>query len=584
MNRQDFQRLLSPFVDRPSSDLEDVGEDPDCPIAAPFENFFGDSLLLLVFHSKDVLPADLDTVRDHLRTVVSASSTEAEKAMASLKIGRFVRGSCPTGGTRSDQRASPWFKLAIKYECIEGAIECANDCLTAKSLKIEESGADGLVPLLLQSEGENRPLTDEVPKGACQAWESGLRIALRRSGDSFAGWDGESYRAALECCRNYFSFLPDSSSASQRGKALANRKAALRWGVPLWNQLIEKACESDRGLRMEREDLVECQRAVLLTTGSEATVGSRRLEREQTDKVPSGSEFVVVIKGVIPASSDRDDAAILKLYQSLRRPVKLQALPDLRMLNDVRERLCMEFPWAMDAVEATMAEIFARKMHGSRRLGMQPVLLVGAPGTGKTRFAQRLSDLLGTPNTLINMSGMTDVKVLKGVTRGWSSNRPSRIVEFIQQHAVANPLFILDEVDKALGYSGGNGGDPQDALLDLLEPGNAKRYSDIYLMCECDVSHAMYVLTANSLEKLSEPLKSRLRIVYFPSPGPEHSGVIVKGIVRDLENAWNVPADTITLEPSESAILEGLSPREVRRAILEFLGKSDRHAPRYRLQ
>ena len=78
------------------------------------------------------------------------------------------------------------------------------------------------------------------------------------------------------------------------------------------------------------------------------------------------------------------------------------------------------------AIAITMSEMFARKIHGSKRLGMQPVLLVGSPGTGKTRFAQRLSVLLGTPSTVINMSGMTDVKVLKGVTRGWATNRPSR--------------------------------------------------------------------------------------------------------------------------------------------------------------
>src|SRR3546814_4560785 len=73
-----------------------------------------------------------------------------------------------------------------------------------------------------------------------------------------------------------------------------------------------------------------------------------------------------------------------------------------------------------------MSDLLARRRHGVIRLGLAPVVLVGPPGTGKTRFAQRLSDLLGTPNTVINLAGMSDVKVLKGVTRGWASNRPSR--------------------------------------------------------------------------------------------------------------------------------------------------------------
>src|SRR5690606_2620616 len=123
------------------------------------------------------------------------------------------------------------------------------------------------------------------------------------------------------------------------------------------------------------------------------------------------------------------------------------------------------------------------------------------------------------------LAGMTDVKVLKGVTRGWASNRTSRIVEIIQQTRVPNPLFILDEIDKAHSGSS-NGGDPQDALLDLLEPGNAKRYMDVYLMAECDLSSCLYIATANSLEAISEPLLSRLRPVLFPTPGPEHAGAI----------------------------------------------------------
>lgn len=165
-----------------------------------------------------------------------------------------------------------------------------------------------------------------------------------------------------------------------------------------------------------------------------------------------------------------------------------------------------------------------------------------------------------------------DVKTLKGVTRGWAGNRTSRIVEFIMQNRTANPFFILDEVDKAQSH-GGYGGNPQEALLDLLEPGNAGRYQDIFLMTECDLSHCMFIATANSLEKLPAPLLSRLRIVYFPEPGPEHSAVIVKGMIQDLERAWRLPQGTIALGNKEKACLVGLPPRQMRQALVDLLGK-----------
>ncbi|MER1944858.1 AAA family ATPase [Castellaniella sp. FW104-7G2B] len=218
-----------------------------------------------------------------------------------------------------------------------------------------------------------------------------------------------------------------------------------------------------------------------------------------------------------------------------------------------------------------MSDLLARRHHGAVRLGLSPILLAGLPGTGKTRFAQRLSDLLGTPNTVINLAGMSDVKVLKGVARGWSSNRPSRMLEFIQQTRIANPLFVLDEIDKTgAGYS--NGGDPQEALLDLLEPGNAKRYQDIYLMAECDLSHCLYVATSNSLARVPEPLLSRLRPVYFPPPGPEHTESIVRGMLADLARSWGLPEGTLTVTPHQIALLRGLAPRELRRALLDLFG------------
>src|SRR5699024_6045998 len=214
------------------------------------------------------------------------------------------------------------------------------------------------------------------------------------------------------------------------------------------------------------------------------------------------------------------------------------------------------------------------------RLGITPVLLAGTPGTGKTRFAQRLSELLDTPNTVINLAGMSDVKLLKGVTRGWSSNRPSRMVEFIMQTGIPNPMFILDEIDKA-GAASLNGGDPQEALLDLLEPGNARRYQDIYLMAECDLSHCLYVATCNSLQAIPDALISRLSPVLLPAPGPEHADVIMNGILRDIEATWDLPPSTLTLPALEAKQLRGLSPREMRRAVMTLLG-DDKAGSHYR--
>lgn len=372
-----------------------------------------------------------------------------------------------------------------------------------------------------------------------------------------------------------------SNTSSTRSRGYVAKRIgillALPWVKPFWNKLIAAASAQQEDPQAYRDALVEQQLAVLIyleqdEPDSEKSVGRRSESKgpAATRRKPRANE-IVIVTGEIPPASDRSDMDYLKRFEMLREPMAFKEFPSLDALQALHATLRAEFPWAQEAISLVMTDLLARKHHGAVRLGMAPVVLVGPPGTGKTRFVQRLGELLDTPNTVINLAGMTDVKVLKGLTRGWSSNRPSRLVEFIQQTKVPNPLFILDEIDKAqCGYS--NGGDPQDALLDLLEPGNARRYHDVYLLTECNLSHCMYIATSNSLSALSEPLLSRLRPVLFPAPGPEYAHVILKGIVKDLESSWGLPAGTVNVSSQQAQLLQGLSAREMRRALLEMLG------------
>ena len=545
------------------------------PISAPYDNFFGNDLFLLLFHNKDILPARLEEIKLQLHIVTGDSVSRTEQGGAAIKLGRHVQTFQVASAKHysSMSEASKWFDLAATHcESVIGLNELAKEKLSStERLVIVQNLNDELLPRLIQLVDNDSFDSCAVSSRISDLWKRGMRLALDNSTSDFSNWDKECIDAAITCIVNFLIFKPKTTQKLHTLKSQSINLDILKWAVPTWNRLIEALADKDQAKQLKAQ-----QKAVLMVVKDGSEINGIEEIRLLEDCIKSEDEYVVVIKGVIAPSSDRDDVKQLEQYEALRKPLKLISLPNLDGLKIIRTKLQDEFPWAKDAIAITMAEMFARKIHGSKRMGMQPILLAGLPGTGKTRFAQRLSELLGAPNTVINMSGMTDVKVLKGVTRGWASNRPSRIVEFIRQSQVANPLFILDEVDKAHGYA--NGGNPQDALLDLVEPGNAKRYSDIYLMTECDVSHALYILTANSLEKLSEPLKSRLQIVFFQAPGPEHTPVIVRGILNDLEKSWNIPAGTLHLKPEEIAQLVGLSPREMKRAILEIQSQvSDRN-------
>jgi ATP-dependent Lon protease len=150
----------------------------------------------------------------------------------------------------------------------------------------------------------------------------------------------------------------------------------------------------------------------------------------------------------------------------------------------------------------------------------KPTLLVGTPGSGKTYYAQRFTELTQVPSRLIAIGGMSDNLLLKGSARHWSSSRPSALVEFITESRCPNPIFILDEIDKV--GSGKNNGYPYDILIQFMEPRNAATFFDECLLSTVNLSHVSYLATANGTKDLPDPLKDQMMLLHIPKPEPEH--------------------------------------------------------------
>jgi ATP-dependent Lon protease len=361
--------------------------------------------------------------------------------------------------------------------------------------------------------------------------------------------------AALAACTD---LLPKGVSAAMNAAFLGSRIAEHR---------ISAAKAAARSKAKEEEERRKKQEA------EENAAAAEQHASAAADRIPDHHLMVSRL-----SYQDMKNTKLKDILGPLKNIINT-ALPLVQVppLHEVRNALVFEFPYAVDVIDFALADLVGRVT-----IHLRPLLLVGDPGGGKSRFARRLGETLGVSIWREDAS-RSDGAVFGGTDRRWYSAEPCHAFLAIAQGKIANPLVLIDEIEKAGTRS--DYGRLWDCLLGFLEPETNARYPDPALQTTLDLSQVSYVATANSLDPLPSPIRDRFRVARFRKPTADDLDALLPAVMADLarerglDQSWVPPLDGL----ERCAVAQhwrGGSVRRLRRIVEAILRERDINATR----
>ncbi|WP_243265549.1 AAA family ATPase [Sulfitobacter sp. DSM 110093] len=211
--------------------------------------------------------------------------------------------------------------------------------------------------------------------------------------------------------------------------------------------------------------------------------------------------------------------------------------------DEIASAIHCEMPWMAEATERIWQDMRASVRNGDAAPRLKPLLLVGPPGIGKTYWARALAQHLMVPTSVIEATGEPASFSVTGSQRGWGSAGPGKPLESIMASGVANPVVVVDEIEKAgtVESRSGQRFNLSEGLLPLLERSTATQWSCPYFRVSFDMSWITWIMTANSVDGLSAPFLSRCPPLTIPPLSMEH----LLGFADRLGAERNLPPEAV---------------------------------------
>lgn len=285
----------------------------------------------------------------------------------------------------------------------------------------------------------------------------------------------------------------------------------------------------------------------------------------------SGPSLVVLPSIGDPFSEEGENVA--RRYAALMQPLPLNVC---RLSGDsLFDALNGEFPWLEQATEelasaADLCEV------GGAPFYCPPLLLDGPPGIGKTRWARRAAELAGLGWDWTSLAGVHTSVGIQGMERAWKGSRPGFAADALVGAKSANPILLVDEIDKAVGSHHGN---PVLALMPFLEQETSSHFKDDFFLAPMDLSRIIWIMTANDARLLPDAFRTRAELIRCDRPSEAQVAAMVPTMVVEICNVYGVPAGALpSPDPQKLARIHAMggSLRAVKRAVAREMASAAR--------
>jgi ATP-dependent Lon protease len=276
---------------------------------------------------------------------------------------------------------------------------------------------------------------------------------------------------------------------------------------------------------------------------------------------------------MIPTSSNEYSSTLdyLDVVQSLPWVKTSESLINIEQIEDKLN----SSHHGLQEVKETIVDHFAFEQLTEKSSGVM-LLFDGPPGTGKTSIAKAIASATNRNFISISLGGLNDEAEIRGHRRTYIGSRPGRFISALKKLPSNNPVILLDEIDKIVSSS--SKGNPQAALLEILDPEQNSEFIDRYLEIPFNFNNALFICTSNHINNISKPLLDRLEVIKFRDyTVDEKYNILTQYIIPNLLQKYNLETyNIIFTEEFLNFIIKNNNLRSIKKIILRILKNSSR--------